>query len=162
MNLAITEHAVSRYTERVRGAQGVDKEEIRDAIRHHIEVADAKGLIKDHPTSPDQKLAPFNVNGEVFYACIAPNTTNYPGDKAVVSVIQSREHPEIRPLALGGYSDTKAEYKFIVQVRETGEVYPATDDVAVLDILKLKSLKPEQVQLYEKHKFRLKTVLEVD
>lgn len=91
MKLAVTDHAVSRYRERVQGAAELEDESIREVVRSKITQALADGSVRPHPTEKDRRIVPFKAGESHLFFSIGPNKTSHPGELAVIGVLYDRE-----------------------------------------------------------------------
>lgn len=91
MKIAVTNHAVERYLERVEGAKGFEREPIRQVIRDLVEKGFSERAVRDHPYDPARRIVPFLSGKSVMYLSIGPNLTNYEADVAVIGVLYERE-----------------------------------------------------------------------
>lgn len=91
MNVAVTDHAVGRYKQRVQGATDLERESVRGIIRSIVETAFKEGQVRNHPTSQSKRVAPFQSGGSTLYLSLGPNKTRIPGELAVVSVLFEKE-----------------------------------------------------------------------
>ncbi len=190
MKLAITDHAVDRFIERVRGAERLSRESARDRIRLIVADAVRRDELRQHTADPDQKLCPFlDSEGNVLEICIGRNTTGFPGDFAVISILVGKQkttpsRPFVEPLAvkLGDKFPQLKElisqpaapvvvkkpppvesYKFIMWSKPPKEdVFYIADEKELIETLTKHKLKPEQVTLFRLQEFKLKTVVELE
>lgn len=185
MKLAITDHAVDRFIERVRGAEKMKREEVRDRIRLLIMAAGQSGEAHKSATDPDQRLIPFkDSEGNELSICIGKNTTGFPGDVAVISILTGKpkeipSRPFVEPLAvkLGDKFPQLKELvskptpepasqthwsKFIMHLKETPGLFYLKSEEELIEMLTKLKLKPEQVSLYRLQEFKLKTVVELE
>jgi hypothetical protein len=91
MKIAVTNHAVERYLERVEGAKGFEREPVRQIIRDLVDRGFAEGAVRDHPYDPARRIVPFKSGKSIMYLSIGPNLTNYEADVAVIGVLFERE-----------------------------------------------------------------------
>lgn len=91
MKIAVTNHAVDRYLERVEGAKGFERESIRQVIRDLVAKGFAEGAVQDHPYDEVRRIVPFQSGKSVLYLSLGPNMTNYAADVAVIGVLFERE-----------------------------------------------------------------------
>lgn len=189
MKLAITDHAVDRFIERVRGAEKMKREEVRDRIRLLIMAAGQSMEAHKSATDPNQRLVPFkDSEGNELSICIGKNTTGFPGDIAVISILTGKQkeipsRPFVEPLAvkLGDKFPQLKEliskpvpppvvtkppvesYKFIMWTKPPKEdVFYIADEKELIEMLTKHKLKPEQVTLFRLQEFKLKTVIELE
>jgi hypothetical protein len=100
MKIAVTNHAVDRYRDRVEGAQGFHKESVREAIRLIVEEGYEKGIVRDHPLLSRRRVVPFKSGDSILFLSIGPNTTDYEAELAVIGVLYEKELSEGR-ISLG-------------------------------------------------------------
>lgn len=92
MKIAVTNHAVDRYIDRVKGAKGFEREAVRDSIRKIVEDGFAEGMVQPHPLEEDRRVVPFKSGESILYLSLGPNTTTYKeADLAVISVLYEHE-----------------------------------------------------------------------
>lgn len=91
MNIAVTNHAVDRYLDRVEGAKGFARESVRTVIRKLVEDGFSESAVRDHPYDPVRRIVPFQSGKQVLYLSIGPNITNYEADLAVIGVLFEKE-----------------------------------------------------------------------
>jgi hypothetical protein len=92
MIVAVTNHAVDRFLERVEGAKGFERESVRIRIREIVELGFSEGAVRPHPYEEDRRIVPFKSGDSILYLSIGPNTTNYrDAEVAVISVLFEHE-----------------------------------------------------------------------
>lgn len=91
MKIAVTNHAVDRYLERVEGAKGFERESIRQVIRDLVAKGFAEGEVQDHPYDDARRIVPFQSGKSVLFLSLGPNLTNYEAEMAVIGVLFERE-----------------------------------------------------------------------
>ena len=94
MQIAITNHAVERYRQRVPNAAKLDDDAIRRVIRELVDEASVGGSIQKHPGYPDRRMVVFHMGPEKFYLALGPNESDrelFPGEWAVIGLLFSRE-----------------------------------------------------------------------
>jgi hypothetical protein len=91
MKIAVTDHAVDRYRERVQGAENLEDESVRDVIREKVQQGFKEGLVRPHPTEVERRVIPFKAGPSVLYFAVGPNKTSFPADWAVISVLYDKE-----------------------------------------------------------------------
>jgi hypothetical protein len=90
--VAITNHAVDRYLERVSGAKGFERESVREMIRKLVEDGFNLHQVRPHPTERNRRIIPFKSGKSILYLSIGPNTTTFKdADIAVISVLFEHE-----------------------------------------------------------------------
>lgn len=91
MKIAVTNHAVDRYMERVDGAKGFARESVRSIIRKLVEDGFQEGAVRDHPFDTARRIVPFASGATILYLSIGPNITTYEADLAVIGVLFEKE-----------------------------------------------------------------------
>lgn len=89
--VAVTNHAVDRYQERVDGAKDFDKESVRSIIRDLVAQGFESGTVLPHPTEAERRIIPFKSGASVLYLSIGPNTTTFEAEFAVIGVLFEKE-----------------------------------------------------------------------
>jgi hypothetical protein len=162
MKIAVTDHAVSRFRDRVQGAENLEDESVREAIREKVVQGHKEGLVRDHPTERERRIIPFKAGASMLYLSVGPNKTSYPADIAVIGVLYDKE--------LGGKVDLGVTLeqaipalkniqvappkppKYIVLIGpqpDTVEQYPVKDDEELEALLARRRPSPEEVYVYE-------------
>lgn len=161
MKLAITNHAVDRYAERVEGAKGFFRESVREQIRKIVEDGFAEGLVREHPLDRKRRIIPFRSGGDVLYLSLGPNKTDREADIAVVSVLFEKELSEGKTgvgVTLGDLFPEatliplpkKPRYvMFIGDPEITIEKYVALDEIALRALVNQRRPKPEETSIYQ-------------
>jgi len=170
MLLAVTNHAVERYQQRVPSAAKLDRESIRTMIRMEVERAFETGGVRDHPGYPDRRMIPFTVGKEQMYLALGPNTTEYPGEWAVIGVLFDREVGQKSMGTLGDVvsdavrqklSETVSvpKTKYLVRIGGNGskEIYEAADNDALKDLITRRQPKPDEVDIFERRDLTVRT-----
>lgn len=156
MKIAVTNHAVDRYRERVPGAADLEDESVRDVIRDRIEAAFRAGMVKDHPTEAQRRIIPFKAGDSMLYFSIGPNTTKILADFAVIGVLYEKELGRVgmgvtlETVAPGLRKMTPAAPappEYIVRIGI--ESYDARDDDELQKLLRRRNPNPRDVLLYE-------------
>lgn len=145
MRIAVTEHAVDRYIDRVEGSKGFMRESIREIIRSIVEDGFTENAVRPHPLERERRIIPFKSGDSVLFLSIGPNTTTFKdAEVAVISVLFEHEVSAGKVgmgVTLGDVSDLskvrvrKTAPKFIVCV-DGIEEYTAADDEALKELLK--------------------------
>ena len=169
MKVAITDHAVTRYVERVQGAKDLSTDSVRMVIQELIDEAFATGNVRNHPSEGGRKIVPFKSGNANLYLSLGPNETRFPGDFAVIGVVFDRElggvggmgvklgelapalkaiQPKVQTL-----SDDTA--KFIVRIGT--ESYDVKDDADLKDLLHRRQPRPDQVTVYQRKPMKIRT-----
>jgi hypothetical protein len=92
MKVAVTNHAVDRYVDRVEGAKGFEREAVRESIRKIVEDGFAEGMVRPHPLEEDRRVVPFKSGESILYLSLGPNNTSFlDADLAVISVLFEHE-----------------------------------------------------------------------
>jgi hypothetical protein len=111
MRTAVTNHAVDRYRDRVDGANGFERESIRERIREIVEEGFKENAVRDHPTERDRRIIPFKSGESILFLSIGPNTTTFEADLAVISVLYERELTDGRKGGLGTLDEVAPQLK---------------------------------------------------
>lgn len=163
MKIAVTNHAVDRYRERVAGADGFQKESIRAEIRHIVNEGFEHGLVREHPLDAERRIIPFRSSESVLFLSIGPNTTDYEADLAVIGVLYEKEvssgrvgigvrlgdiYPELKTAEVA--SDSPKFLLFIGPVKESIEKYHAVDVEELRKILDNRKPPPHLTTIYMK------------
>jgi hypothetical protein len=167
MNIAVTNHAVERYKERVAGADVLTTDAVRETIRHRVREAFKKGLVKDHPGHPERRMVEVVAGQDELVLALGPNDTKFPGEWAVIGVLFKRElgrKTTGATLADKIPASVWAELqkvvderfpRFIVRIGH-GRFQPETHDVqndeALEELLKMRNARPQDVAIYELRK----------
>lgn len=151
MQIAVTDHAVQRYQQRVVSAENLDRESVRTVIREMVRTAFTNNTVRDHPGYPDRRMVPFTVGKQEFFLALGPNDTKFPGDWAVIGVLHDRELgkqgmgttigdliPETVKQQLQEQVNEQPESNFLVRLggAKSAEVYDCKDEKAVEDLLR--------------------------
>jgi hypothetical protein len=94
MQIAIMNHAVERYRQRVPNAAKLSDEAIRKVIGELVDEAEASGSIQEHPRAPGRKMVEFLIGQERLYLALGPNDSDretFPGEWAVIGVLFARD-----------------------------------------------------------------------
>lgn len=163
MKIAVTNHAVVRYKERVQGAEDMEDETVRDVVREKILAGFKDGLVRDHPTEKERRIIPFKAGQDILYFSVGPNkSATIAADLAVIGVLYDKElggkvstgvtledvAPSIKSLAI----QPRRPPQFVVQIGEgveSVEVYKAEDLTELQSLLQRRQPDPEQVLIYE-------------
>lgn len=94
MKIAVTNHAVDRYQQRVEGAKSFDRESIRSIIRFLVDQGFENGMVFPHPTEMERRIIPFKSGESILYLSIGQNTTNFEADVAVIGVVFEKDVTE--------------------------------------------------------------------
>ena len=170
MKIAVTNHAVARYQQRVPSAEKLDVESVRTIIREMIESAFRDGTVRDHPGDyPDRRMIPFTVGDDELYLALGPNETGFPGDWAVIGVLYDRELGKRSTGAtigdrLSKDQKTKLEstikeagkVKYLVRIGDSKEVYEAKNDEDLQELLDRRRPNPEVVEIFERKEYSVK------
>lgn len=163
MKIAVTNHAVDRYRERVDGAAGFQKESIRSEIRHIVAEGYAQGLVREHPLDPDRRIIPFRSGDSVLFLSIGPNTTDYEADIAVIGVLYEKEvsagrvglgvqlgdiYPELQNAKVA--TDSPKFLLFIGPVKKTVDRYYANSVEELRNTLDHRKPPPHRTTIYVK------------
>jgi hypothetical protein len=163
MKIAVTNHAVDRYRERVSGADGFQKESIRAEIRHIVNEGLEHGLVREHPLDHERRIIPFRSAESVLFLSIGPNTTDYEADLAVIGVLYEKEvstgkiglgvqlgdiYPELKKVKVT--SDSPKFLLFIGPVKETIDRYYANDVEELRQTLDHRKPEPHRTTIYMK------------
>jgi hypothetical protein len=172
MQIAITNHAVERYQQRVPSVAKLDVEAVRSIIRERVEEAFEQKQVRDHPGYPKRRMVPFQVGQEKMFLALGPNDTSFPGEWAVIGVLFDREVGqksigttigdiigESLKADLAEMVKIVPKAKYLVRIGGTGskEVYEASDGEALKDLLERRQPKPEDVEVFERKDFTIRT-----
>ena len=172
MQLAITNHAVDRYRQRVVSAAKLDNESIRTMIRMEVERAFNSGEVKDHPGHPERRMIPFMVGQEKLYIALGPNETDRPGEWAVIGVLFDRDiGPKSTGVTLGDImpndvkqrlteaaaAPKKARYLIRIGGSNSKEIYEAYDNDALKSLLARRQPDPDDVEFFERRELVVRT-----
>jgi hypothetical protein len=162
MKVAVTNHAVDRYLERVDGARGFHRESVRDQIRRIVEEGFDLGFVRDHPLDSDRRVIPFRSGDTLLFLSIGPNTTSYEADLAVIGVLYEKElsygkvgmglrlgdlFPELQDRPL---QEKKPQYLLLVgPVESTIERYFVASESDLREIVNTRKPKVEEVTIYQ-------------
>lgn len=92
MRVAVTEHAVDRYIDRVEGSKGFMRESIREIIRSIVEDGFKEHAVLPHPQESERRIIPFKSGESVLFLSLGPNTTSFKdAEVAVISVLFEHE-----------------------------------------------------------------------
>jgi hypothetical protein len=91
MRVAVTDHAVKRFRERVEGAASFDEDSVRLLIRSLVHDGFVEGSVRPHPKKFGRRIIPFSSGSSVLYLSLGPNETKVPADFAVVGVMFEKE-----------------------------------------------------------------------
>lgn len=154
MRIAVTNHAVDRYRERVPWAEGLMDESVRDIIRDRVSEGFENMMVREHPTVPDRRIIPFKAGSSILYFSLGPNTTRVAADVAVIGVLYEKELgrtdlgitlgqalPELTTIEVRRHAPD-----YLVRIGlESYEVY---DDLELKDLLQRRQPNPRDVRLY--------------
>ena len=172
MQIAVTNHAVERYQQRVPSVAKLDMESVRTLIREKVEEAFDTKQVKDHPGYPDRRMVPFQVGQEKMFLALGPNNTSYPGDWAVIGVLFDREVGQKSlgttigdimgdalkaDLAEMVRNVPKAKYLVRIGGSTSKELYEAVDGEDLKGLLARRQPKPEDVEVFERKEFVIRT-----
>lgn len=173
MQVAVTNHAVERYKQRVPKADKLDNEAIRQVIRERVDEAFDQGTVRPHPGNhPDRRMIAFTVGQENVYLALGPNITDVPGEWAVIGLLFDREVgqkgigstigdivPEELKQKLAEVAATPRTVKYLVRIGGTGskEVYEASDNDALKNLLARRQPKPDEVEIFERRDLVVRT-----
>lgn len=87
MRIAVTDHAVERFMERVEGAKGFYRESVRQQVRKIVADGFREGVVRPHPFEHGRRIIPFQSGDSVLYLSLAPNDTKFKADVAVIGVL---------------------------------------------------------------------------
>jgi hypothetical protein len=160
MKIAVTNHAVERYQERVPGASKLDAAAVRNIIRSIYMEAVEKRTTLRHPGYSNRFMAPFSAGKEQMFLAVAPNKTKFPGDLAIVNVMYDREIGKSGVASLGDKlseedkkrlaTKTIKETRFLVRVNKK-ELYEAGEEDEMFRLVQ--GRKPtDDVEVFEKIK----------
>ena len=163
MNIAITNHAVERFMERVEGAQKFEPDSVRVIIRYLVEQGFKEGALSQHPFMYDRRMVPFKSGNSILYLSLGPNTTDHEGDLTVIGVLFEQE-------ATGGKSSlgvtigdifkelgdmaslpTNHKYVLFVGSEESIESYKVKDDKEMETFLEWRKPVPGKTFVYVLH-----------
>jgi hypothetical protein len=160
--VAVTDHAVDQYRERVEGAKELTKESIRDLIRKHVAQGFATKTVKEHPTESKKRIISFVVGSNTLWISIGPNETSFPGDIAAITVMFETEMhgrkgmgvtlgdalPALRELHV--LQPAPVIPRYIVRIGTGGsESYDIEGDEELQDLLDRREPDPRSVFIYE-------------
>lgn len=161
MKIAVTNHAVNRYLERVEGAKGFYRESIRHEIRLIVENGFREGLVRPHPQGNGKRIIPFQSGGSVLFLSIGCNFTSIESDLAVISVLYEHEMTEGKVgmgVTLGDLFPglkreevTKSPPQYVMFVGDaetTIEQYKLQDEAELRSLLDSRRPRYEDVSLY--------------
>jgi hypothetical protein len=171
MQVAVTNHAVERYQQRVASAEKLDEDSIRTVIRGMVESAFNNGSIQDFPGNSKQRLIPFSVGPDRLNIALGPNRTDYPGQWAVISILYDREIgkggtgvtlgdtlSDEKKLELASQTKAKkARYLVRIGGPTSKEIYEASDGGDLKDLLSRRQPKPDEVEVFERRDFAIRT-----
>lgn len=157
MRIAITDHAVQRFQERVEGAGSFDADSVRELIRNLVLEGFREGAVRGHPQHYGKRIVPFTSGPSVLYLSLGPNETSVPADFAVVNVMFEKElggkieigatlgdaFPTITKMDV-----TKRAPRFIAVLRRDG-VEDHYDIGGVRELRRALKDSAESVQVYE-------------
>lgn len=169
--VAVTNHAVERYRQRVVSANKLDEESARTIIRDMVDAAFQKGSIQDHPDNQRQRLIPFTVGSDRLNLVLGPNSTDYPGEWAVVSVLYDREigrggtgvtlgdvlSDEKKQELVAQTKAKKARYLVRIGGASSKEIYEAADGSELKDLIARRQPRPADVEVFERREFVIRT-----
>lgn len=92
--IAITNHAVERFRERVDGAKNLSKESIRNMIDRIYGLGLAHGAVFKHPSFTNRRMVPFMSGKSTLYLSIGLNDTKFNADLAIIGVLFESEYTE--------------------------------------------------------------------
>lgn len=170
MQIAVTNHAVDRYQQRVPSAAKLTPDAIRTLMRRQVEEAFVSGTVKDHPGYPDRRMVPFAAGPERMFLALGPNDTGWPGEWAVIGVLFDKEigkssmgttigdiiSQEVKTQLTENVKQ-KPKTRFLVRIKGSKEVYDAQDDVALADLLERRRPNPDEVEIFERTEYLVKT-----
>lgn len=186
--IAVTNHAVERYHERVQGSEALTSDTTRALIQSLVSDCLDRGDEMDHPGEPGKKLVPFNVGNQLLFIAIGPNQTTYPGQWAAVTVLFDRDlipgetpmttigelNPQMKEIKLKPVDrpreapspspppptqPTTGNFQFVVRIRN--ELHPVQTRAQILELLKKKQPGTGEVQIFEAGKFKVVLTYEV-
>lgn len=161
MNIAITNHAVERFMERVEGAQNFEPESVRVIIRYLVEQGFKEGALADHPFAASKRMIPFKSGNSILYLSLGPNLTSHEGDLTVISVLYEQEVTGGKSglgVTLGDVfkdlADTTAvpmnhEYVVFVGSAESIESYKIKDDAEMKTFLEWRNPDLQKTFVYK-------------
>jgi hypothetical protein len=159
MRIAVTDHAVTRYKERVPGADVLEDETVRSIVREKVEEGFRDGLVRDHPTHHDRRIIPFKAGQSILYFSLGPNkSTTIRADLAVIGVLFEKELGkqdlgvtlgDVQPLDI--VIPKKRPPRFMVQVgaKEAEELYRIEDEKGLEELFERRRPEPDSVLVYE-------------
>jgi hypothetical protein len=164
MLLAITNHAVERFKERVVSADILTDDAVRAVIKMRIEAAFLDGAVMDHPGFPERRLVPFQAGKDDLVLALGPNDTKFPGEWAVIGVLHSREvgrrssgatlgdtvSSELREKLKQKVLQQKT--KFLVRIGGSTETYDVKDEAELEGLLDRRNPSPDDVEIFERKK----------
>lgn len=168
MQIAVTNHAVERYQQRIPSAAKLDRESVRALIRERVEDAFEQKQVQDHPGFPERRMIPFQVGQEKMTLALGPNDTSFPGDWAVIGVLFDRETGQKgigTTIGDAVSNSVKAELTEMVKVppkmryliriggNASKEIYEALDGEAMRNLLARRQPRPEDVEVFERRDF---------
>lgn len=171
MQVAVTNHAVERYRQRVASANKLDEESARTVIRDMVLDAFDHGAMQNHPENQKQRLIPFTNGSDKLNLVLGPNSTDYPGEWAVVSVLYDREigkgstgvtlgdvTPEAKKQELAAQTKAKKS-RYLVRVggEASKELYFVADGDELKNLLSRRQPKPDEVEVFERRDFVIRT-----
>jgi hypothetical protein len=125
-------------------------------------------------------MVPFTVGKEQMFFALGPNTTDFPGEWAVIGVLFDRETGQ---KTLGGGAtlgdivpeDVKQRISEAVQAQKSkylvriggsgtkvGELYDAKNDDELEDLIHRRKPRPEDVEIFERKEFSIKQVYVIE
>jgi hypothetical protein len=165
MRIAVTNHAVERYQERVPGASKLNAEAVRNIIRSLYVEAVENNTTREHPGYPDRAMVPFSAGREQMFLAVGPNKTKFPGDIAVLGVLYDREVGRSGVASIGDHlsEETKQKLaqfqvikrtKFLIRInrstRTPKEVYDALDEEELECVLKNRAPDLNEVEIFQR------------
>ena len=95
MRVAVTDHAVDRFIDRVAGAKGFMRESVRQIIRKLVEDGFTEQQVRPHPLDKSRRVIPFKSGESILFLSLGPNTTSFKdAEVAVISVLFEHEVTE--------------------------------------------------------------------
>jgi hypothetical protein len=178
MNLAVTNHAVERYQERVPSSAKLGAEAIRSTIRSLVEEAFERKQVREHPGFPERRMIPFTVGKEQVFLALGPNDTTFPGDWAVIGVLYEREVgktgigatigdtlSDATKKSLAGVvaevASTPTKYLVRIGGPKSKELYDAKDDDALVDLINRRDPNPDEVEIFERTTITIRRTLTI-
>lgn len=177
IQIAVTNHAVDRYRQRVVTAAKLDNEAIRTTIRSLVDDAFDKKTVRDHPGYPHRRLIPFKVGIEQMHIALGPNETEFPGEWAVIGVLFDREvgqksvggatlgdiFPEEVKQSIMEASKTPTKSKYLVRIGgSTKETYEVKDDDELEDLLHRRMPRPDDVEVFQRKELVIRQVYVIE